>query len=137
SYGYPYWHFYRVMTLTPITRFYISLVNQHWYKDIFQGTDISDNEFVTVALEVLTSTYEPHFLPRQISQLLNSNETYTNQIKEFANNASSRYSQDEITKAISKELDAIENENEELYYELLRMFSSFQNRLSQRFINSN
>ncbi|PKY36115.1 hypothetical protein RhiirB3_458055, partial [Rhizophagus irregularis] len=40
--GYPCCHFYRVMTLTPIARFHISLINNCWYKELLQGKNISN-----------------------------------------------------------------------------------------------
>ncbi|CAG8707921.1 9757_t:CDS:2, partial [Rhizophagus irregularis] len=40
--GYPCCHFYRVMTLTPIAKFHISLINNCWYKELLQGKNISN-----------------------------------------------------------------------------------------------
>ncbi|CAG8807643.1 13285_t:CDS:2, partial [Cetraspora pellucida] len=73
-------------------------------KEVDESDQFIDNlfdcsQFVTVALEALTSTSRPHSLPRQFLQL-NRNESY-NQVKEFVNNAL-RQPQDDITKAISK-----------------------------------
>ncbi|CAB5307318.1 unnamed protein product [Rhizophagus irregularis] len=47
--GYPCCHFYRVMTLTPIARFHISLINNCWYKELLQGKNISSYEFVVIS----------------------------------------------------------------------------------------
>jgi hypothetical protein len=63
SHGYPCRHFYRVMTLTPIARFHIGLINRRWYKDPLQGIDISNNEFVVISLNASVST--KHSLPTQ------------------------------------------------------------------------
>src|SRR5271170_2018468 len=47
--GYPCRHFYRVMTLTPVARFHIGLINRRWYKDSLQELNISNNNFVVVS----------------------------------------------------------------------------------------
>ncbi|CAG8457863.1 6283_t:CDS:1 [Scutellospora calospora] len=134
------------MTLTPTARFHISLVNQHWYKNILQKTNISNNEFVSIALEMLRSTSKLYSL---LLQFLSSSESYIKHIENVANNAVSRQSHDDITKAISKKckfgelwglgrkiiIDAIEDENKENYYELLEVFSTILNRSSRRIVS--
>ena len=61
THGYLYHHFYCIMTLIPTARFHIGLVNQRWYKDALQGINISDNEFIIISLNILTS--KKHSLP--------------------------------------------------------------------------
>ncbi|PKB91693.1 hypothetical protein RhiirA5_447961 [Rhizophagus irregularis] len=83
-------YFYRVIILTSTTRFHIGLVNQRWYKDIFQGTNISNKEFVAIS-SIKMSALKTHSLP---IQFLNSNESAI-QVGASAINT-------EITKSISK-----------------------------------
>ncbi|CAB5197818.1 unnamed protein product [Rhizophagus irregularis] len=90
THGYPCHHFYRVMTLTFTARFHIGLVNQRWYKDILQGTDISNKEFVAIS-SMKMSALKTHSLP---TQFLNSNGSAI-QVGASAINT-------EITKSISK-----------------------------------
>jgi len=132
TYGYPCRHFYRVMTITPTARFHIGLVNQRWYKDILQGTDISNKEFVAISLNILTS--KTHSMPTQFLQSLNWS-------------GSEEHS--EITKSILKKrkigelwnlgrsimADAIEDNNEDAYNELREFFLSFQRRSQQRIVD--
>src|SRR5687768_2623267 len=66
SHGYPCHHFYRLMTLTPVARFYIGLINRRWYKDQLQDVDISNHEFVVISLN--TSASKKHSLPTQFLQ---------------------------------------------------------------------
>ena len=143
THGYPCHHFYCVMTFTPTARFHISLVNQHWYKDVLQGTDISNSEFVVISLN--KSASKTHSLLTRFLQSSNLCEFDANQVKKAA------VSDDEISKAISKKrkfgelwslgrkimIDAIEDNNEDNYHELLEFFSSIQRRSFQRIINNN
>ncbi|PKC08706.1 hypothetical protein RhiirA5_416572 [Rhizophagus irregularis] len=62
-------YFYCVITLTSTARFYIGLINQRWYKDIFQGTNILNKEFVAIS-SIKISALKIHSLP---IQFLNSN----------------------------------------------------------------
>jgi len=78
----------------PTARFHISLVNQHWYKDELQGTDISNKKFVIISLN--KSASKIHFLPIRFLRSSNSYEFDANQVNEVA------ISNDEISKAISK-----------------------------------
>jgi hypothetical protein len=141
--GYPYCHFYRIMTLTPTARFHIGLVNQHWYKEALQGTDISNNEFVVISLSALAS--KNHTLPIKFLQPSNSD---ANQIGEFGTTSTNNY---EISKVISKKhkfgelfglgrkimVDIIEEDDEDTYYEVFEFFQSIQQKRSQRIIGDN
>ena len=60
--GYPCRHFYHVMILTPIARFHISLINNRWYKESLQGSNISSYEFVVISN---LPSKENHILPSQ------------------------------------------------------------------------
>ena len=68
THGYPCRHFYRVMTLTATVRFHIGLVNQRWYKDILQGTDISNKEFIVIS-SINVSTLKTQALPARFLNL--------------------------------------------------------------------
>ncbi|CAB5381264.1 unnamed protein product [Rhizophagus irregularis] len=139
THGYPCRHFYRVMTLTSTARFHISLVNQRWYKDILQGTDISNKEFVAIS-SMKMSALKTHSLP---TQFLNSNGSAI-QVGASAINT-------EITKSISKKrkfgelwglgrkvmVDVIENNNEDTYRELCEVFLSIQKKLQPRIVVDN
>jgi hypothetical protein len=144
SHGYPCRHFYRIMTLTPTARFHIGLVSRHWYKDMLQGVDITNNEFIVISSNILTLTSKTHILPTQFLHSVFD----VNRVEEIANHASNQ-TPDEISKAISKKrkfgelwglgrkimVNAIEDSNEDIYHELLGFFTSIQNRTSQRIIN--
>ncbi|CAB5373677.1 unnamed protein product [Rhizophagus irregularis] len=93
THGYLCHHFYHIMTLTPTARFHIGLVNQRWYKEALQGTDISDNEFVVISLNTLAS--KNHTL---LTQFLRPSNSDVNQIGEFGTSADNY----EISKVISK-----------------------------------
>ncbi|CAB5381810.1 unnamed protein product [Rhizophagus irregularis] len=139
THGYPCRHFYRVMTLTSTARFHIGLVNQRWYKDILQGTDISNKEFVAIS-SMKMSALKTHSLP---TQFLNSNGSAI-QVGASAINT-------EITKSISKKrkfgelwglgrkvmVDVIENNNEDTYRELCEVFLSIQKKLQPRIVVDN
>ncbi|CAB5391614.1 unnamed protein product [Rhizophagus irregularis] len=139
THGYPCRHFYRVMTLTSTARFHIGLVNQRWYKDILQGTDISNKEFVAIS-SMKMSALKTHSLP---TQFLNSNGSAI-QVGALAINT-------EITKSISKKrkfgelwglgrkvmVDVIENNNEDTYRELCEVFLSIQKKLQPRIVVDN
>ncbi|PKY50787.1 hypothetical protein RhiirA4_424013 [Rhizophagus irregularis] len=139
THGYPCRHFYHVMTLTSTARFHISLVNQRWYKDILQGTDISNKEFVAIS-SMTMSALKTHSLP---TQFLNSNGSAI-QVGASAINT-------EITKSISKKrkfgelwglgrkvmVDVIENNNEDTYRELCEVFLSIQKKLQPRIVVDN
>ncbi|CAB4431246.1 unnamed protein product [Rhizophagus irregularis] len=142
THGYPCRHFYRIMTLTPTARFHIGLVNQRWYKEALQGTDISDNEFVVISLNALAS--KNHTLPTQFLRPSNSD---VNQIGEFGTSADNY----EISKVISKKrkfgelfglgkkimVDIIEEDDEDTYYEVLEFFQSIQQKRSQIIVGDN
>ena len=127
------------MTLIPTARFHISLMNQCWYKDIFQGTDISNKEFVAISSMKMLAL-KTHFLP---IQFLNSNGSAI-QVRTSAINT-------EITKSISKKckfgkfwglerkvmVDAIKNNNENTYWELCEVFLSIQRKLQLRIVVNN
>ncbi|CAG8797562.1 19605_t:CDS:2, partial [Cetraspora pellucida] len=145
SYGYLCRYFYHIMTLTPNARFHIGLVNRRWYKDILQETDITNNEFIVISSDICISTSKAYILPTQFLR----SEFDVNGAEEFAN-CGSNQSPDEISKAISKKhkfselwglgkkimVNAIEDSNEDIYYELLGVFTSIQNRTSlQRVIS--
>jgi hypothetical protein len=129
AHGYPCRHFYRIMTLTPTARFHVGLVNQRWYKDALQGTDISNNEFVVISLNALAS--KEHSLPMQF--LRSPSSDTNNQIGEFGTRSNSY----EISKVISKKrkfgelfglgkkimADVIEDDDEDTYYEVLEFFN--------------
>ena len=130
THGYPCRHFYRIMTLTPTARFHIGLINQRWYKDVLQGIDTSDNEFIVISLNALAS--KKHSLP---AQFLQQSNPYVNQIELGANN-------NEISKVISKKRkfgelfglgrkvmsDVIEDGDEDTYHEVLEFFRSIQQK---------
>ncbi|CAG8727766.1 21901_t:CDS:2 [Cetraspora pellucida] len=132
------------MTLTPTARFHISLVNRRWYKDMLQGVDITNNEFIPISSNVLKSTSKVHLLPTQFLH----NGFDVNRVEEFVNSVSSQ-SPNKISKTILKKrkfgelwglgrkvmINAIENNNEDIYHELLGFFTSIQKRTSQRIIN--
>ncbi|CAB4444945.1 unnamed protein product [Rhizophagus irregularis] len=142
THGYPCRHFYRIMTLTPTARFHIGLVNQRWYKEALQGTDISDNEFVVISLNALAS--KNHTLPTQFLRPSNSD---VNQIGEFGTSADNY----EISKVISKKrkfgelfglgkkimVDIIEEDDKDTYYEVLEFFQSIQQKRSQIIVGDN
>lgn len=144
SHGYPCRHFYRIMTLTPIARFHIGLVNRRWYKEVLQENDISNNEFIIVSPKALASASKTHILP---AQFLYSEPNF-NRAEEFTNCISNQ-SPNEISKAISKKrkfgelwglgkkimVEAIEDSNEDIYHELLGFLMSIQRRKSQRNTN--
>ncbi|CAG8527148.1 7390_t:CDS:2 [Gigaspora rosea] len=124
------------MTLTPNARFHVGLVNRCWYKDMLQGTDVKNNEFIVISSKISISTSKAHILPTQFLQ----NEFDVNGADKFANRVSNQ-SPDEISKAISKKrkkimVNAIENSNEDIYHELLGFFTSIQNRTSLQRVNN-
>ncbi|CAB5365996.1 unnamed protein product [Rhizophagus irregularis] len=110
-----------------------------WYKDILQGTDISNKEFVAIS-SMKMSALKTHFLP---TQFLNSNGSAI-QVGASAINT-------EITKSISKKrkfgelwglgrkvmVDVIENNNEDTYRELCEVFLSIQKKLQPRIVVDN
>lgn len=138
THGYPCRHFYRIMTLTPIARFHIGLINRRWYKDTLQETDISNNTFVVVS-SLSVPTLKADFLPTQFLCSLNG-----------FNAGLTVVDNDEISKSISKKrkfgelwglgrkvmVDAIEDDNEDNYYQLLELFLSLQKRPQQRDSNN-
>ena len=119
--GYPCHHFYRVMTLTPIARFHIGLINNHWYKESLQERNISNYEFIVIS-NLLSK--ENHIL---LSQFPSSDSINVIQMK------SSRAGDVKVSKAISKKrkfgelfglkreiiTDVIEDGDEETYNEVL------------------
>uniref|UniRef100_U9UUB3 Uncharacterized protein n=1 Tax=Rhizophagus irregularis (strain DAOM 181602 / DAOM 197198 / MUCL 43194) TaxID=747089 RepID=U9UUB3_RHIID len=119
--GYPCHHFYRVMTLTLIARFHISLINNRWYKESLQGKNISSYEFVIIS-NLLPR--ENHILP---SQFLSPDSIDAIQME------SSQIGDIEVSKVISKKRkfgelfglgrkiisDVIKDGDEETYNEVL------------------
>ena len=139
THGYPCRHFYCVMTLTATARFHIGLVNQRWYKDTLQGTDISNKEFVVISTMNI-SALKKQSLPTQFLDLNGS----AIQVGVSTTNT-------EITKSISKKrkfgelwglgrkvmVDVIENNNEDTYRELCEVFLSIQKKLQPRIVVDN
>jgi len=133
THGYPCRHFYRIMTLTPTARFHIGLVNRRWYKDTLQEADISNNTFVVVS-SLNISTSKAVSLPTRFLYSTNGFDVQVEGLAAIDNN--------EISKSISKKrkfgelweigrkvmIDAIEDENEDNYRELLKFFSSIQRK---------
>ena len=125
SHGYPCCHFYRLMTLIPVARFHIGLINRRWYKDQLQEVDISNNEFVVIFLN--TSALKKYSLPAQFLQQSNAK-----QIGKFGTSNDSS----EISKVISKKrkfgelfglgkkviMDVIEEGNDDTYHEVFEFF---------------
>ncbi|CAG8496180.1 27303_t:CDS:2, partial [Dentiscutata erythropus] len=101
---------------------------------IQQGANLSNNEFIVVSLDALASTSKTHPLPTQF---------YESDINRFEESTVLGQSHDEISKAISKKhkfgelwglgkkimVDAIEDNNDDIYHELLRFFSSIKKRM--------
>ncbi|CAG8669319.1 14633_t:CDS:2, partial [Funneliformis mosseae] len=118
-------------------------MEKHWYKDVLQGTNILNSEFVVISLNKLVS--KTHSLLIRFLQSSNLCKFNTNQIKKAA------ISDNKIFKAILKKckfgelwdlrrkimIGAIENKNKDNYHELLEFFSSIQRRSFQRIINDN
>ncbi|CAG8534840.1 5560_t:CDS:2, partial [Scutellospora calospora] len=98
----------------------LSDVNEHWYKDILQGVDITNNEFIPISLNILISTSKVHSLPIQFLY----NRFDVNRVEEFANKLE--------RKVI---INAIKNNNEDINHELLGFFILIQKRTLQRIIN--
>ena len=142
THGYPCRHFYRIMTLTPTARFHIGLVNRRWYKDTLQEADISNNTFVVVS-SLNISISKAVSLPTRFLYSTNGFDVQVEGLAAIDNN--------EISKSISKKrkfgelwgigrkvmIDAIEDENEDNYRELLKFFSSIQRKSQQNIINNN
>jgi len=136
--GYPCRHFYRVMTLTPVARFHIGLINRRWYKESLQEKNISSDEFVTISNLI---SKENHILPLQFpsTDVIDAFQTESPRLGDF-----------EVSKAISKKrkfgelfglgrkviTDAIEDDDEETYNEVLEFFQSIQQR-RQRILHNN
>jgi hypothetical protein len=140
THGYLCRHYYRIMTLTPTARFHIGLINRRWYKDTLQETDISNNTFVVVS-SLSISTLKANSLPTRFLSSLNGFDVGLTIVDG-----------NEISKSISKKrkfgelwdlgrkvmVDAIEDDNEDNYHELLEIFLSLQKKSQQRIIdNSN
>src|SRR6266542_5404199 len=104
------------MTLTPIARFHIRLINRRWYQDTLQDTNISNNTFVMDS-SLNVSTLKADSLLIQF--LCSSNEFDAQEGLAIVDN-------DEISKSISKKykfdelwrlerkviVDMIEDDNE-------------------------
>src|ERR1044072_4634697 len=119
------------MTLTATARFHIGLVNQRWYKDTLQGTDISNKEFVVISTMNVTAL-KKQSLPTQFLDLNGS----AIQVGVSTTNT-------EINKSIFKKrkfgelwglgrkvmVDVIKNNNEDTYQELCEVFLSIQRKL--------
>ncbi|CAG8753745.1 7868_t:CDS:1, partial [Funneliformis mosseae] len=123
------------MTLTPVARFHIGLINRRWYKDMLQEADVSNNTFVVVS-SLNISTLKAVSLPTQFLCSTNGSDVQVEGLAAVDN---------EISKSISKKhkfgelwglgrkvmVDAIEDDNEENYRELLRVFLSIQKKSQQ------
>lgn len=136
--GYPCHHFYHVMTLTPIARFHIGLINSRWYKESLQERNISSYEFIVIS-NLLSQ--ENHILP---SQFPSPDSINVIQME------SSRAGHVRVSEAISKKCkfgellglgrkiitDVIEDGDEEAYNEVLEFLQSIQQR-RQRILHNN
>lgn len=132
--GYPCRYFYHVMTLTPIARFYIGLINNRWYKESLQGRNISSYEFVIIS----------NLPSRENHQFLSPDSIDVIQME------LSRVGDIEVSKIISKKrkfgelfglgrkiiTDVIEDGDEETYNEVLEFLQSIQQR-RQRILHDN
>ena len=136
--GYPCRHFYRVMTLTPIARFHIGLINNCWYKESLQERSISSYEFIVISK---LPSKENHILP---SRFPRPDSIDTIQLE------SSQVGDVEVSKVISKKrkfgelfglgrkiiTDVIEDGDEETYNEVLEFLQSVQQK-RQRILHDN
>jgi len=127
--------------LTPTARFHIGLINRRWYKDTLQEADVSNNMFVVVS-SLNISTLKAISLPTRFLCSTNGSDV---QVEGFA------AVDNEISKSISKKrkfgelwglgrkviIDAIEDDNEDNYHELFKVFTSIQRKLQQNIINNN
>jgi len=44
-------HFFRIITITPLARFHISMINQHWYKDqVYYDNNIINRLFIKLRI---------------------------------------------------------------------------------------
>lgn len=136
--GYPCRHFYRVMTLSPIARFHIGLINRRWYKESLQERNISSYEFIVISN---LSSKENHVLPSQFLNIdaINAIQTESSQVGDI-----------EVSKIILKKrkfgelfglgkkviTDVIEDGDEETYNEVLDFLQSIQQR-RQRILHNN
>jgi hypothetical protein len=136
--GYPCRHFYRVMTLSPIARFHIGLINRRWYKESLQERNISSYEFIVISN---LSSKENHVLPSQFLNIdaMDAIQTESSQVGDI-----------EVSKVISKKrkfgelfglgkkviTDVIEDGDEETYNEVLDFLQSIQQR-RQRILHNN
>ena len=121
-------HFYRVMTLTPIARFHIGLINNRWYKESLQGRNISSYEFVVISN---LPSKENHIL---LSQFPSPDSIDVIQME------LSQVGDIEVLKVISKKCkfgelfglgrkiitDVIEYDDKETYNEVLEFLQSIQ-----------
>ncbi|CAG8653153.1 17352_t:CDS:1, partial [Gigaspora rosea] len=113
---------------------------------MMQGFNISDNEFIVISSNTLISTSKSHSLP---TQFIESSKFDTRKVEMFANSGSGQPYK-EIAKAISKMrkfgeiwrlgrkiiVDAVEDNNDDIYHEVFKFFLSIQSKTSQR-IGSN
>ena len=127
--------------LTPTARFHIGLINRRWYKDTLQEADVSNNMFVVVS-SLNISTLKAISLPTRFLCSTNGSDV---QVEGFA------AVDNEISKSISKKrkfgelwglgrkviIDAIEDDNEDNYHELFKVFTSIQRKSQQNIINNN
>jgi hypothetical protein len=136
--GYSCRHFYRVMTLSPIARFHIGLINRRWYKESLQERNISSYEFIVISN---LSSKENHVLPSQFLNIdaMDAIQTESSQVGDI-----------EVSKVISKKrkfgelfglgkkviTDVIEDGDEETYNEVLDFLQSIQQR-RQRILHNN
>ena len=128
--GFPCRHFYRIMTLTPVARFHIGLINRRWYKESLQELNISSNDFVIVSN---LKSKEDHVLPLwfPITNVIDTIRTESSGLGDI-----------EVSKVISKKrkfgellglgrkviVDIIEDGDEETYSEVLDFFQSIQQK---------
>ncbi|CAG8777762.1 25201_t:CDS:2, partial [Cetraspora pellucida] len=87
---------------------------------MLQEVDITNNEFIPISSNVLKSTSKVHLLSTQFLH----NGFDVNRVEEFVNRLGRKVM-----------INAIENNNEDIYHELLEFFTSIQKRTSQRIIN--
>ncbi|CAG8740520.1 14928_t:CDS:2, partial [Funneliformis mosseae] len=136
SHGYICRHFYRLMTLTPIARFHIGLINRRWYKDQLQGINISNNEFIVISLNASTSKnyslptrflQPPSFDANQIGEIGTINDS--NEISSIISKKRKFGELFGLGKKISS--DVVEEGNEDTYHEVLEFFRSIQQKMSQ------
>ena len=49
-------HFFRVMYMTPVTRFHINMINKHWLNDEVYGNDLSNRKFIGLLTSDITTS---------------------------------------------------------------------------------